>query len=75
MRDISVIREELGYRDIVPVEEGIRRTVHWYVENRPEPGGELELQLGDPFDYEAEDRIIREYREAEERLLEISFAG
>lgn len=52
------IREELGYADRHPVEEALARTVDWLVENRPEPGGELERQLADAFDYDREEQLI-----------------
>ena len=32
---------ELGYRDVVPVEEGLRRTARWLVENPLEDGGSI----------------------------------
>jgi nucleoside-diphosphate-sugar epimerase len=69
--DIGKIKTRLGYRDQVPATEGLRRTVGWYMENRPEPGGELERNLGDPFDYATEDKIIREYKEADTRIGKI----
>ncbi|MFH1486286.1 MAG: NAD-dependent epimerase/dehydratase family protein [Chloroflexota bacterium] len=75
VRDITAIKKDVGYRDLVSAEEGIRRTVQWYLENRPEPGGELERQLADPFDYKAEDQLIAEFRECEKRLLQLPFAG
>lgn len=72
--DLTKIKTELGYRDIVPVEEGLRRTVNWYLEHHPEPGGEAEKRLQDPFDYPTEDRLIEAYKESRERLLEIPYA-
>ena len=59
--DLTKIREQLGYRDVVPAVEALARTVRWYVEHRPEPGGEIERRLGDPFDYEAEDELIARF--------------
>lgn len=59
--DIEKIRTELGYRDRVPIDEGMARTVEWYLRKRPEPGGEIEQALADPFDYEREDRLIARY--------------
>ncbi len=53
--DIEKIRAHLGYCDEVPAEEGLKRTVRWYLEHRPDAGGEIEINLQDPFDYEAED--------------------
>lgn len=56
--DSSRIRRELGYEDAVSAEEGLRLSVDWLLEHHPEPGGEVEKQLGDPFDYAAEDAFI-----------------
>ena len=58
VRDTRLIRDVLGYRDAVTADEAIRRTVEWLLANRPEPGGEAERQLGDPFDYAREDALI-----------------
>jgi len=60
--DIAKVMTELGYRDVVPVEEALGRTVAWYLENRPEPGGEAERQLRDAFDYATEDNLIHDYQ-------------
>ena len=72
--DITKIKKQLGYRDLVPVEEGIRRTVNWLLSNPPEPGGHTEQNLRDPFDYNAEDRFIEEFRKANARIAEIPFS-
>lgn len=56
--DIGKIKTQLGYRDIVTPAEGLAATVDWLVANRPEPGGEIERQLGDPFAYAAEEALI-----------------
>lgn len=56
--DCSKIRRELGYRDVVPVDEALARTTRWYVEHPLEPGGEIEDRLGDAFDYAHEDELI-----------------
>jgi nucleoside-diphosphate-sugar epimerase len=54
--DTTRIRSELGYREPVAREEGIRRTIVWERENPP--------QMVDParFDYEAEDEAARRAR-------------
>ena len=59
--DNTKIKKELGYKDVVPTKEGIKRTVQWFLENRPEPGGEVEQQLRDPFKYDVEDKMIAEW--------------
>lgn len=58
IRDTRLIRDVLGYQDPVSADEAVRRTVDWLLANRPEPGGEAEHQLGDPFDYAREDALI-----------------
>jgi nucleoside-diphosphate-sugar epimerase len=50
--DSSRIRHELGYREAVPCEEAIRRTVAW---ERAHPPGEFHPQT---FDYAAEDAAL-----------------
>jgi nucleoside-diphosphate-sugar epimerase len=56
--DISKIKAQLGYRDIVSPAEALAKAVDWLVANRLPPGGEIERQLGDPFAYAAEDELI-----------------
>jgi nucleoside-diphosphate-sugar epimerase len=56
--DIGKIKSQLGYRDIVSPAAGLTITIEWLIANRPEPGGEVERQLGDPFAYGAEDALI-----------------
>jgi nucleoside-diphosphate-sugar epimerase len=64
MLDTSKIRAELGYRDVVPAEEGLRRTVAWLVENHSTVITERAAKvLGDTYDYAFEDRFIAAYRE------------
>ncbi len=63
--DISKMKNELGYRDVVSFEEAIRRTVSWYLENPLERGSSEEERIGDPFDYGGEDA----YREALDAFL------
>lgn len=64
MLDLGKLRHQLGYRDVVPAREAIGRTAHWLAANRPEPGGAEEHVLEDPFDYDAEDRLIESWRSA-----------
>ena len=60
----TLIREELGYRDPVPADEALATTIDWLVANPPEPGGEIERQVGDPFAYEREDELVERWRAA-----------
>lgn len=54
----TLIREELHFREATPVDVGFSRTIDWLIDNRPEPGGEAEQQVGDPFDYRSEDLLM-----------------
>ena len=69
--DLTKVKTELGYHDVVPVEEAIRKTVEWNLEHRPKLGGEEELRLEDPFNYEGEDRLIQAYKESIKHILEL----
>lgn len=71
--DGTRIREELGYRDVVPFEEAIEKTVKWYLENPLERGGDDEQRIGDPFDYEGEDRYTAALNEFIRRTEDIDF--
>lgn len=72
--DLTRLRADLGYRDVVPAEEALSRTARWLAEHPPPPGGTEEKVLQDPFDYAAEDRLIAAWREALARMPEIAFA-
>lgn len=73
--DISKLQRDLGYRDVVPYEEAVRRTVAWYREHPLPEGGEAEVQLGDPFDYAAEDAYAEALEAFVGRTREIPFGG
>lgn len=62
IRETHRARAELGYRDVVSTDDGLGRTIEWLLANRPEPGGEAEGQLGDPFDYPREDKLIADWK-------------
>ena len=64
----TLIRDELGYRDPVAPDAAMATTVDWLLANRPAPDGELERQIGDPFDYEREDQLIARWRDARDAL-------
>jgi nucleoside-diphosphate-sugar epimerase len=71
--DITKIRRHLGYRDVVSVDEALTRSAEWLLNNRPEPGGEIERQLGDPFAYEAEDELMLAYKEGLAQAERVQF--
>ena len=69
------MQEQLGYRDLVPYEDAVRRMVEWYTEHPLTPGGSEEGQLGDPFDYDAEDAYAKALEEFVGTTKEIPFGG
>lgn len=69
--DLFKIKTQLGYRDVIPAVEAIAKTSRWYVEHRPEPGGEIEQRLQDRFDYDAEDKLIAILEDARRRAQAI----
>ena len=73
LMDTSKIKTQLGYSDVHPSEEALRLTVDWLLKNRPEPGGDLEQRLQDPFDYDGEDRVIAAWRSAIEEMANVHF--
>jgi nucleoside-diphosphate-sugar epimerase len=54
--DLTSARQHLGYADAVGFDEAIRVTVEWYLDHPLPNGGADEQRLGDPFDYDGEDR-------------------
>lgn len=71
---LEKIQRDLGYYDLVPLDEAYRRTVQWLLDTK-EAQREAEEQLGDPFDYKAEDAYIDAYKEFAEKLNSIPFSG
>ncbi len=71
--DLTRLRSELGYRDAVPVQLALERTVDWWLAHPPEPGGVEEKLLLDPFDYEAEDRLVETQRQCLEMLRALEY--
>jgi nucleoside-diphosphate-sugar epimerase len=66
--DTSRIRHELGYRDRLPPREALAVTARWLAAHPPAAGGPEETVLQDPFDYEAEDRLVASWRQALTRV-------
>lgn len=72
LRDTSRIRRELGYADLVPAAEGLRLAADWMVQHR-DAMARAERQLGDPFDYEREDRLVDAWRRTRAGLRDIDY--
>ncbi len=73
VRDTHRIRDELGYRDPVAADVALARSVDWLVANRPQADSEAEVQLGDPFDYAREDRLIDDWQAWQARLPAVDY--
>jgi nucleoside-diphosphate-sugar epimerase len=58
LSDSALIREELGYTDELPAADALEASVEWLLAHPIETGSEVEKQIGDPFDYAAEDKLI-----------------
>lgn len=71
--DTSLLRTRLGYRDVVPAREAVARTARWLVENPIAPGAPEEVVLTDPFDYDAEDRLLAAWQGALASMPAVSF--
>ena len=69
--DLEKIKSQLGHSDLFKARESLEKTVQYYLENPPEPGGEIEQRLNDPFNYETEDKLIDTYENALENLSKI----
>lgn len=62
--DLTRVRTDLGYRDLVPAREAIGRTARWLAEHPHDPGSTEEMVLTDPFDYDAEDVLMDAWLDA-----------
>lgn len=60
--DTTAIRTDLGYRDVLPLREGLADTVEWMLANTEQM--DANPNIIDPFDYEAEDRLVAAYERA-----------
>ena len=73
VQDVAAIRTDLGYRDKVAPAQALAATADWLLAHPPQAGGTEEQVLQDPFDYVAEDALLRCWRQAKNRLAEVTF--
>ena len=66
--DIGPTAQDLGYQDVLAPVDAWPAAARWLAENPPERGGALEQRLGDPFDYDAEDRLVAAWSDARHSL-------
>ncbi len=66
--DLTRLRTDLGYRDKVPARTALADTARWLAAHPIEPGAPEEIVLTDPFDYDAEDRLMAAWTAARESV-------
>ena len=69
--DISKIKNDLGYKDVMSAEEALGKTIQYYLLNPPETNGALENNLRDPFNYKMEDELVHVYTQCMEKMKKI----
>jgi nucleoside-diphosphate-sugar epimerase len=72
--DMTKLRMQLGYDDVVAPADGLARTARWLRANPLEIGGTDEKILQDPFDYQSGDQLISAWKELLSRMPQVSFA-
>jgi nucleoside-diphosphate-sugar epimerase len=72
--DLTKIKTQLGYTDVVTPERGLALTARWLREHPLERGGAGEKVLQDPFDYQAENELVAAWKRLCEQMPSISFA-
>ena len=71
--DLTKIRTQLGYADVVAPERGLALTARWLFAHPLERGGAGEKILQDPFDYRAEDELIAAWNSLSAKMPSIRF--
>jgi nucleoside-diphosphate-sugar epimerase len=71
--DLAKIKGDLGYRDVVPVDNAVRETASWWIANMDAPGVTVAGPNGgggrsDPLAYELEDRLLALTRNFHEQI-------
>ena len=72
--DLTKLKTQLGYTDVVPPEEGLATTARWLRDHPLETNGADEKILQDPFDYRAEDELIAAWKNLYETMPRVMFA-
>ena len=71
--DISKLQTLLGYNDIVKPQDALQRTAQWLVDNPLDNDAWQVKALEDPFDYAAEDKLIKAWDTAMASMPDIDF--
>jgi hypothetical protein len=70
--DLTRVRTELGYRDLVPAREALARTARWLADH-PLYDSTEEYTLTDPFDYGTEDLLVAAWLAARAAMPSIDY--
>lgn len=62
--------KQLGYRDVISVEQALEKTLNFYNRNPLPAEGEVEQNLGDPFDYRYEDAFVEQWLAGKQAFAE-----
>jgi nucleoside-diphosphate-sugar epimerase len=71
--DLTKIKAQLGYADVMRPERGLALTARWLHEHPLERGGAGERILQDPFDYGSEDELIAGWKSLCAKMPPIKF--
>ncbi len=71
--DLSKLKSQLGYRDVVKPEDGLAQTARWLNQHPLPPDGTDEKILQDPFDYRAEDELITAWKRLCANMPRVTF--
>ncbi len=71
--DLTRVRSDLGYADVVPARRALADTARWLAAHPPEAGGMEERVLTDPFDYAAEDALINAWSAGRAAVRAVTF--
>jgi nucleoside-diphosphate-sugar epimerase len=73
MLDLTKLKTQLGYADVVAPERGLASTARWLRAHPLERGGADEKILQDPFDYRSEDEVIAGWKSLCDRMPHVRF--
>jgi len=72
--DLTKIRTQLGYADVMAPEHGLAIAAKWLKDHPLPPNGPDEKILQDPFDYRAEDELIAAWKMLCAKMPQVKFA-
>ncbi|MGA2411060.1 MAG: NAD-dependent epimerase/dehydratase family protein, partial [Candidatus Binataceae bacterium] len=72
--DLTKLKTQLGYRDVVKPADGVALTARWLKDHPLEPNGMDEKIIQDPFDYRAEDELIAAWKSLYARMPGVKFS-